>query len=113
MDPSYGAPLGKSEPAGLELAKPSGDQEKAYDAWFTENEERHLSQLRELVAFRSLAMVAEERDQVDTAGAWRVERMAEIGATNANYDSDALVASGEIIADEAHPTILVYGHFDI
>ncbi|MHA3980957.1 M20/M25/M40 family metallo-hydrolase [Halovulum sp. GXIMD14794] len=113
MDPSYGTPLGKSETVGLDLVQPSDDQRQAYDAWFTENEERHLSQHAELVAFRSLAMVPEERGEVDAAGAWLVERLKAIGATNTNYDADALVASGEIIADDSQPTVLVYGHFDV
>jgi acetylornithine deacetylase/succinyl-diaminopimelate desuccinylase-like protein len=99
----------------LAINKASNEQLQAYDRFFTENSEEHLSQVAELIALPTLAMVPENAPDLERAGQYLVDRLTEIGMDNAEYhpaDGFPLVTA-EWMHAEGQPTAVFYGHFDI
>jgi len=122
QDPGYGTVLGQDvasaggEPGELlDLNKPSEQQIQDYDAWFTQNEDRHLQSVAELVSFPTLAMVPDNAQDLIDAGEYLVEKLTSIGMQNAKlHPADGFpLVTAEWSGAEGQPTVLFYGHFDI
>ena len=70
IDPEYAKPMGQraGAPGGagtlLKVNHASEQQVSAYDNYFKENDERHLNDLKELVAIQSMAMAPEHAPDV-------------------------------------------------
>ncbi len=122
VDPTYGKVLGsevggKTAAAGelLEVNHASDEQIKAYDAWFTENEERHLKDVADLVAFPTLAMVAENAEDLVKASEFLKEKLTASGMDNATvHPADGFpLVTAEWTGAKGQPTVLFYGHHDV
>jgi len=64
VDPDYAQPMGQQSAVGvagtlLKINHASEEQLAAYENFFKENDDRHLNELKELVAIQSLAMAPE------------------------------------------------------
>jgi acetylornithine deacetylase/succinyl-diaminopimelate desuccinylase-like protein len=124
IDPAYGGILGRevapteaSVDVGelLEVNHASEAQLAAYDAWFTENEERHLKEVADLVAFPTLAMDPEKAGELVKAAEYLKEKLAALGMENPTvHPADGLpLVTAEWTGAEGQPTVLFYGHFDV
>jgi len=120
VDPDYGKVLGDSgeKKAGstlLELNHASDEQLKAYDDWFTKNEERHLQEVADLVAFPTLAMVPDKAEELIKAGEYLKKKMTAIGLENATvHPADGFpMVTADWHGAKDQPTILFYGHYDV
>jgi acetylornithine deacetylase/succinyl-diaminopimelate desuccinylase-like protein len=118
VSPSYGKVLGseKAEPKEkFEVNRASDEQLAAYDAWFTENEERHLQEVADLVAFPSLAMDPEKGEELVKAGEYLKKKLDAIGMKKAKvHPADGLpLVTAEWTGARGQPTVLFYGHFDV
>jgi acetylornithine deacetylase/succinyl-diaminopimelate desuccinylase-like protein len=122
LDPSYGAVLGSAATgqvanAGevLEVNHASDAQLAAYEQWFTENEEKHLKEVADLVAFPTLAMDPNRADELVKAGEFLKKKLTDIGMENAIvHPADGLpLVTAEWMGAEGQPTVLFYGHYDV
>ena len=118
IGPEYGMVLGEDgSGAGgvLELNHASDDQLKSYDAWFNENEERHLQDVADLVGFPTLAMVPDNAEDLIKAGEFLKAKLATIGMENAVvHPADGFpLVTAEWTGADGQPTVLFYGHYDV
>ena len=122
LDPSYGAVMGSTDTAKvveegevLKVNHASDQQLLAYDEWFTENEERHLKEVADLVAFPTLAMDSNRADELVKAGEYLKKKLTDIGMDNATvHPAGGLpLVTAEWMGAEGQPTVLFYGHYDV
>ena len=120
LDPSYSKAFGDADSdvkgAGtlIEVNHATDEQLAAYDKWFTENEERHLKEVADLVAFPTLAMNPQNADDLKKAGEFLKNKLTDIGMKQATVhpgDGYPLVTA-EWTGADGQPTVLFYGHFD-
>jgi len=120
MDPEYAQPMGQRGAPGaagtfLKVNHASEQQVSAYDSYFKENDERHLNELKELVAIQSLAMAPEHASDVQKAAEWVKKKLDDIGMQNATiHNTDGYYTlTAEWMNAPGQPTALFYGHFDV
>jgi acetylornithine deacetylase/succinyl-diaminopimelate desuccinylase-like protein len=121
VDPAYGKVFGsndgeaKGTGAMFEVNHASDEQLVAYDKFFTENEERYLKEVADLVAFPTLAMDPERAGELVKAGEYLKKKLTDIGMENATvHPADGLpLVTAEWNGAMGQPTVLFYGHFDI
>ena len=121
IDPAYGKVLGgesaesKESVHLIKVKHASDEQVKAYDAWFTKNEERHLKEVAELVAFPTLAMVVENAKDLIKAGEYLKAKLDAVGMAKATvHPGDGFpLVTAEWTGAEGQPTVLFYGHYDV
>ncbi|RED56617.1 dipeptidase [Cohnella lupini] len=86
-----------------------------YERYFQENREKHLGELKELLAFPSISCLSEHKPDMARAAEWLLNNLIESGFENAHIHQ----TNGHpiITADYLHapgkPTVLVYGHYDV
>jgi len=119
-DPEYAQAMGQRAAAGaagtlLKVNHASEKQLSAYDSFFKENDERHLNELKELVAIPSLAMAPEHAPDVLKAAEWLKKKLDDIGMQNATvHETDGYYTlTAEWLKAPGQPTALFYGHFDV
>jgi acetylornithine deacetylase/succinyl-diaminopimelate desuccinylase-like protein len=122
IDPVYGKVFGEeggektsTESKLIEINHASDDQLSTYDKWFTENEERHLKEVSDLVAFQTLAMDPGKAGELVKAGEYLKKKLTDIGINNATvHPGDGLpMVTAEWTGAKGQPTVLFYGHFDV
>lgn len=120
IDPEYAQPMGQRSTAGatgtlLKINHASEKQLSAYDNFFKENDERHLNELKELVAIQSLAMAPEHAPDVLKAAEFIKKKLDAIGMQNATiHKTDGYYTlTAEWMNAPGQPTALFYGHFDV
>lgn len=118
QQPNFTQPLGSDLDENsdlLEVNHASDEQLNAYDAWFAENEDRHLQHVADLVAFPTLAMVPEKSKELVKAGEFLAGVMTDIGLENAvvHPAGGFPMVTAEWIGAEGQPTVLFYGHYDV
>ena len=120
VDPEYSQPMGQHSAAGatgtlLKVNHASEKQLSAYDNFFKDNDERHLNELKELVAIPSLAMAPEHAPDVLKAAEWVKKKLDDIGMKNATiHETDGYYTlTAEWMDAPGQPTALFYGHFDV
>ena len=121
FDPEYAKPMGQraGTPVGagtlLKVNHASEQQVSAYDNFFKENDERHLNELKGLVAIPSLAMAPEHAPDVLKAAEWVKKKLDDIGMQNATiHNTDGYYTlTAEWMNAPGQPTALFYGHFDV
>jgi acetylornithine deacetylase/succinyl-diaminopimelate desuccinylase-like protein len=124
MDPAYSRVLGadavpqsspESQLVEIEIGHASQEQLDAYDTWFTENEERHLKELQELVAIPTRAMDPGDAENLIRAAEALKDKLSAIGMNEAAvHDIDGLpIVTAEWMGAEGQPTVVFYGHFDV
>lgn len=120
IDPDYARVMGHVGAAAqtgtqLQINHASDEQINAYDQYFTENHERHLNDLKELVAIPSLAMAPEHAPDVLKAAEFVKKKLDDIGMQNATvHDTDGYyTVTAEWMNAPGQPTAVLYGHFDV
>ena len=120
VDPEYSQPMGQRSAAGttdalLKVNHANGKQLEAYDNFFKENDERHLDELKQLVAIQSLAMLPEHAPDVLKAAEFIKQKLDAIGMQNATiHETDGYYTlTAEWMNAPGQPTALFYGHFDV
>lgn len=114
VSPSYGKVLGgdSADTGGsgklLEVNNASDEQLAAYDAWFTGNEERHLQEVADLVAFPTLAMDPEKGEELVKAAEYLKKKLDAIGMKKAKvHPADGLpLVTAEWTGAKGQPTVL-------
>lgn len=83
--------------------------------YITENKERFLEELFELLRIPSVSADPEFKEDVFEAAEYIKDKLAEAGADNAEIclTDGYPIVYGEKIIDESKPTVLVYGHYDV
>ena len=121
-DPDYAKLLGndaegqpKSTSNLLELNHATDEQLNSYDTWFSENEDRHLKDVADLVAFPTMAMVPDNADDLIKAGEFLQQKLTDVGLANATvHPADGFpLVTAEWTGVDNQPTVLFYGHFDV
>jgi acetylornithine deacetylase/succinyl-diaminopimelate desuccinylase-like protein len=82
--------------------------------YLEQHREAHLARLMELLRFASVANAPGEPDQCRLCAEWLLERLEELGIPGEIHPTEGrpnVLAS--VRADEAAPTLLVYGHYDV
>ncbi len=120
VDPDYARPMGQHSAAGaagtlLKINHASEEQLAAYENFFKENDDRHLNELKELVAIQSLAMAPEHAPDVLKAAEFIKKKLDAIGMQNATiHQTDGYYTlTAEWMNAPGQPTALFYGHFDV
>jgi acetylornithine deacetylase/succinyl-diaminopimelate desuccinylase-like protein len=83
--------------------------------YIKKNQERFLNELLELLRIPSISADPKYKDEVKRTGEMVSLRMKEAGLENVTiYPTDGHpIIYGELKVDEALPTVLVYGHYDV
>jgi acetylornithine deacetylase/succinyl-diaminopimelate desuccinylase-like protein len=120
VDPEYSQPMGQNSTAVasgalLKVNHASEQQLEAYDSFLKENDERHLNELKELVAIPSLAMAPEHAPDVRKAAEFIKQKLDAIGMQHATiHETDGYYTlTAEWMNAPGQPTALFYGHFDV
>ncbi len=84
-------------------------------SYFKEHENRYLEEINEWLRIPSISTDSEYADDIRRAAQWIEDKLSEAGA-----DSTELIETGghpivfaEKMIDEALPTVLIYGHYDV
>lgn len=88
---------------------------QAWKDYQTENKERFLSELLELLRIPSISARSEHKNDMTACAEAVKERLLQAGADKAEIFQTAgyPVVYAEKITDPAKPTVLVYGHYDV
>lgn len=88
---------------------------QAWKDFETENKDRFLSELLELLRIPSISARSEHKDDMTKCAEAVKERLLQAGADKAEIFKTAgyPVVYAEKITDPAKPTVLVYGHYDV
>lgn len=83
--------------------------------YISQNQERFLSELFELLRIPSVSADSKCKDDVLRAADFIADRLRELGLDKVNiYPTDGFpIVYGEYIFDQNLPTVLVYGHYDV
>lgn len=88
---------------------------KAIQKYLAENRDRHLDELKELLAIPSISALSSHKADVRHAAEWMAKALTDAGFHNA-----AIMETGGhpvVYADWLHvpgnPTVLIYGHYDV
>jgi len=89
--------------------------EKEIITYLSENREKNLGELKELLAIPSISSLPEHREDVEQAANWVAGALKEIGMENVNvYPTNRHpVVYGEWLKADGKPTVLIYGHYDV
>ena len=81
-----------------------------------QHQERHLTQLKELVAIPSVSALPERSGEVAQAAEWVASRLREAGVEHVGVHPLGAASSavyGDWLHAEDAPTVVVYGHYDV
>lgn len=83
--------------------------------YLEQERERHLNELKELLAIPSVSTDPERAGDVKRAATWVVKRLEKAGCTEVKLHPTAghPIVYGEWLGAPGKPTILVYGHYDV
>ncbi|MEJ7680617.1 MAG: hypothetical protein WKG06_22740 [Segetibacter sp.] len=88
---------------------------QAWKDFQTENKDRFLNELLELLRIPSISARSEHKDDMTKCANAVKEKLLQAGADKAEIYPTAgyPVVYAEKITDPAKPTVLVYGHYDV
>lgn len=88
---------------------------QAFDAYFAENREKHLTELNEFLRIPSISSLSEHKQDMQLAAAWLAAAMKRINLENVRIDETGghPVVYGDWLHAPGKPTILLYGHYDV
>lgn len=83
--------------------------------FITENRERYLNELFEILRIPSISSVTSHRPDMDRAAEWLKARLIKAGADRAEIfpTEGPSIVFAEKIVDPKLPTVLVYAHYDV
>jgi len=85
------------------------------DAYFRQNRNRHLDQLKEFLAIPSISAISSHKEDVRRAAGWLANELQRIGMTRVEVMETGghPVVYAERLDQPGKPTALVYGHYDV
>ena len=88
---------------------------EAWNNYLTENKDRFLEELFELLKIPSISADSQYKDAVHQAADYLKEKLSDAGADNVEICPTAgyPIVYGEKIIDPNLPVVLVYGHYDV
>jgi acetylornithine deacetylase/succinyl-diaminopimelate desuccinylase-like protein len=83
--------------------------------YLSENREKHLGELKELLAIPSISSLPEHKAEVAQAAHWVANALKEVGMDNVEVYSTKghPVVYGDWLKAVGKPTALIYGHYDV
>jgi acetylornithine deacetylase/succinyl-diaminopimelate desuccinylase-like protein len=83
--------------------------------YLSDNREKHLAELKDLLAIPSISALPDHKDDVQKAASWVAEALSTIGMDKVEvYQTKGHpVVYGEWLKAEGKPTVLIYGHYDV
>jgi acetylornithine deacetylase/succinyl-diaminopimelate desuccinylase-like protein len=89
--------------------------EQAIITYLSDNREKHLSELKDLLAIPSISALPDHKEDVQKAAGWVAEALSNIGMEKVEvYQTKGHpVVYGEWLKAEGKPTVLIYGHYDV
>jgi acetylornithine deacetylase/succinyl-diaminopimelate desuccinylase-like protein len=89
--------------------------EQAITTYLSDNREKHLSELKDLLAIPSISALPNHKEDVQKAAGWVAEALSHIGMEKVEvYQTKGHpVVYGEWLKAEGKPTVLIYGHYDV
>ncbi|MER2000504.1 MAG: M20/M25/M40 family metallo-hydrolase, partial [Lysinibacillus sp.] len=88
---------------------------QAFDAYFTKNRDKHLTELNEFLRIPSISSLSEHKQDMQLAAAWLAAAMKRVNLENVRIDETGghPVVYGDWLHAPGKPTILLYGHYDV
>ena len=88
---------------------------QAFDTYFTEHREQHLSELNDFLSIPSISSLSEHKQDIQLAASWLAAAMKRINLENVRIDETGghPVVYGDWLHAPGKPTILLYGHYDV
>lgn len=88
---------------------------QAFDAYFAENRDKHLTELNEFLRIPSISSLSEHKQDMQLAAAWLAAAMKRVNLENVRIDETGghPVVYGDWLHAPGKPTILLYGHYDV
>ena len=88
---------------------------QAFDAYFAENRDKHLTELNEFLRIPSISSLSEHKQDMQLAAAWLAAAMKRVKLENVRIDETGghPVVYGDWLHAPGKPTILLYGHYDV
>lgn len=89
--------------------------EQAIITYLSGNREKHLSELKDLLAISSISALPDHKEDVQKAANWVADALSHIGMEKVEvYQTKGHpVVYGEWLKAEGKPTVLIYGHYDV
>jgi acetylornithine deacetylase/succinyl-diaminopimelate desuccinylase-like protein len=86
-----------------------------YEAYLTENHDRHLEELFDFLRIPSVSSLPEHRHDIQKAAEWVANQLRTVGVPTVEIMPTAgnPFVYGEWIVDPEKPTALIYGHYDV
>jgi acetylornithine deacetylase/succinyl-diaminopimelate desuccinylase-like protein len=111
---AMGQPTAGSKPATVKFNRASAAQAAAYDKFFKENQQRHLKDVADLVAFPTLRMDPKHHLDIQKAAKFLKAKLDAIGMQNVTiHPPEFPFVTAEWMGAPGQPTVIVYGHFDV
>jgi acetylornithine deacetylase/succinyl-diaminopimelate desuccinylase-like protein len=88
---------------------------EAWETYLTEHRERFLRELSEFLSIPSISSLPDRIPDVRRAAAWVTDRLKAAGIQKVSIEETGghPVVYGQWLKAPGHPTVLVYGHFDV
>ncbi|MFZ5827397.1 MAG: dipeptidase [Bacillota bacterium] len=85
------------------------------DAYFRENREQHLNQLKEFLRIPSISALSAHKEEMRRAAGWLTGELKRIGMTRVEIMETGghPVVYAERLDQPGGPTALIYGHYDV
>lgn len=84
-------------------------------AYFEQNREKHLAELKEWLCIPSISAISEHKEDIQRAAQWAADALTRAGMENVEIIQTA--GHPIVYADHLHapgkPTALIYGHYDV
>lgn len=111
---AMGQPTAGPKTATVKFNRASAAQAAAYDKFFKENQQRHLKDLADLVAFPTLRMDPKHHPDVQKAAEFLKAKLVAIGMKNVKVHLPGYpFITAEWMGAPGQPTAIFYGHFDV
>ena len=90
-------------------------QLQAFDAYFADNRDKHLTELNEFLRIPSISSLSEHKQDMQLAASWLAAAMKRVNLENVRIDETGghPVVYGDWLHAPDKPTILFYGHYDV
>lgn len=84
-------------------------------AYAHQNQERFLSELKELIQIPSISTNPQNKEDIQKAADWMASHLRKLGMKNVHIFPTQLhpIVYSEHISEPQKPTVLIYGHYDV
>ncbi|MCM3629783.1 hypothetical protein M3194_20800 [Paenibacillus glycanilyticus] len=83
----------------------------SYERYFSENQDRHLSELKEILAIPSVSALSGHRPDMLRAAKWFADQLVSVGMEHVEIHATNgfPIVTGDYLHAPGKPTVLVYG----